>query len=380
MQHLQQIDTDHRYTVLVEPGDTWQPANPAWSTVECPYKRFSFNPLQLITLGLFIERLKPDLVHFSMTPQEPVWYLGPRVTTTHDLTMLRFARPGKLPTWLHAVRMGGYRFLFWYSHKVAKHIIVPSQYVAGDLSKLHAFAAPKITVTLEASEPPLSIKAKPAPGVRRPFIMHVGSPFPHKNIERLVEAFIVLKETQPKLQLVLIGKKEQYFERLEQTIASHPHRKDIVIPGFVPDESLKWLYQNAEAYVLPALSEGFGLPGLEAMTYGCPLVSSNATCSPEIYGNAAHFFDPNSVDDIAQKTLQVLTNKRLRQVLIKKGYARLKHFSWERMARQTLEIYSNALTPKMTTQEQFNAILQSSKPKKTNAVRKIRRLRNEQRK
>lgn len=339
MGHLQQLDTENRYTVLLEPGDHWEPHAENWSTKKCAYKRFSFNPLDLITFGLFIKKLKPDLVHFSMTPQEPAWPVGPRVTTTHDLTMLRFTRPGKHSRLVHGIRMIGYRFLFWYSHRAAREIIVPTQFVADDLAKLHPFAQNKITVTHEASEPPLGVKAEQPQKVHRPFIMHVGSPFPHKNIERLVEAFTILKENHPKLQLVLPGKKEQYFDKLEALIETHPYRGDIIIPGFVSDEELEWLYRNAEAYVLPSLSEGFGLPGLEAMAHGCPLVSSNATCLPEVYGDAAHYFDPESPDAIAKSIDEVISSEKQRKDLIQKGYIQLKKYSWNKMAAQTLEVY-----------------------------------------
>ena len=343
IEHLQQIDHDHRYIVLVEPDDEWKPFNPNWSTKGCTYRRFSFNPLHLITFGWFIQRLKPNLVHFSMTPQEPVWYFGKRVTTTHDLTMLRFVRAGKLPGWLHTLRMIGYRFLFWYSHRIDKHVFVPTQFVANDLIRLHPFTKAKVSVTYEASEPPLGVKAEQLRGVKEPFIMHVGSPFPHKNIERLVEAFEILKKKHPKLQLVLPGKKEQYFDKLEALIETHPYRGDIIIPGFVSDGELEWLYQNAEAYVLPSLSEGFGLPGLEAMAHGCPLISSNATCLPEVYGDAAHYFDPESPKDMYKKVDEVISDEKRRKELIHNGYIQLKKYSWGKMAEQTLEVYEQVL-------------------------------------
>lgn len=343
MEHLQHIDTKNRYTVLLEPDDEWRPLSSSWSTKACPFRRFSFNPLDLILLGVFIRRLEPDLVHFSMTPQEPVLSVGPRVSTTHDLTMLRFTRRGKYSRLVHKIRMTGYKFLFWFSHRVSKHIITPTQYVATDLAKHHPFTKDKITITHEASEPPHGIKAEQPQKVHTPFIFHVGSPFPHKNIERLTEAFTILKQSHPNLQLVLPGKREQYFDKIEALIETHPYRGDILIPGFVSDAELKWLYQNAEAYVLPSLSEGFGLPGLEAMAHGCPLVSSNATCLPEVYDDAAEYFDPKDVSDMASKVDKVISNEQRRKELIGKGYAQIKKYSWTKMAEQTLEVYESVL-------------------------------------
>ena len=345
IEHLQILDTQNRYTVLLKPGDTWRPSSPNWTTKKCDYALFSFNPLQLVTFGLFLRRLKPDLVHFGMTPQEPLWCPAKRITTTHDLTMLRFARPGRLPVWLHELRMMGYRFLFWHSHKVSARIIVPTKFVAKDLAKHHLFTSNKTSVTYEASEPPIKAVGQnlKVAKLTKPFLLHVGSPFPHKNIDRLVTAFEILKQKHPELRLVLAGKKEFYFEALEKHIATSKFRGDIIVPGFVSDAELKWLYQNAEAYVLPSLSEGFGLPGLEAMAHGCPLLSSNTTCLPEVYGDAAVYFDPKNIDDMTDAIGSIIGNSQLRKALVQKGYTQLKKYSWRRMAEETLAIYQNVL-------------------------------------
>ncbi len=360
LEHLQKIDKSNRYTVLLEPKDEWQPTAKNFAVLACPYKKFSFNPIDQITYARFLNKLKPDLVHFAMTPQEPVFYRGTRITTTHDLTMLRFTRAGRLPLPLHWLRMAGYRFLFWASHRASRAIIVPTEYVAQDLAKLHPFAAKKTVVTLESSEPPLQVESRKlkvesnASGedrsgssslVPRSFLLHVGSPFPHKNIERLVKAFTLLKEQFPELKLVLAGKKEYYFEQLAENIKNSSVESDIIIPGFVSDAELKWLYENASAYVLPSLSEGFGLPGLEAMVHGTPLASSSATCLPEVYGDAAIYFDPLDYKDMASKVAELLSNKALQKELIEKGHKQVKKYSWSHMAEQTLEVYESALNP-----------------------------------
>ena len=100
------------------------------------------------------------------------------------------------------------------------------------------------------------------------------------------------------------------------------------------------MYQNCKAYIYPSLSEGFGLPGLEAFQFGAPLVSSNSTCLPEVYGDAAHYFNPTDVNDMATKINDVLKSKKLRLSLIEKGKISLKKFSWAKMARETLEKYN----------------------------------------
>lgn len=342
VEHLQRGDTPYRYTVLVQPEDDWHPSNENFQRVESPYAQFSLNPLEQVGFARQLYSLKPDLVHFPMN-QQPVFYFGTVLTSCMDLTMLRFTRPGRTPLPVFWVKMAAYRFLFWYSLRKSRAIIVISDFVRRDLEKHYPFTKGHITRTYCASEPPLPGTAEPLKGVRAPFIMHVGSPFPHKNIERLIDAFTIMKQTHPDLQLVLAGKREYYFEQLEQWAQSNPHIDDIVFTGFIPDLELKWLYEHAEAYVLPSESEGFGLPGLEAMAHGCPLVSSNATCLPEIYGDAAQYFDPLDIADIAGQVGRVLDDPKLRKQLVKRGYARLEKFSWETMAQQTLSVYRKIL-------------------------------------
>lgn len=344
LEHLQQLDQTNRYTILLDPSDKWLPTAKNFEVKACVYKKFSFNLIDQLTFSRFIKALEPDLVHFTMTPQEPVFYSGKRVTTTHDLTMLRYARAGKLPEPIHKLRMLGYRFLLWHSHRVNQRIIVPTNFVKKDLSNYQPFTADKITVTLESSEPPLKVPSDPLAGVHQPFIMHVGSPFPHKNIERLIDAFSQLKETYPELQLVLAGKKEYYFEQLiNQKIADSKYSSDIIIPGFIEDSELKWLYENAECYTLPSLSEGFGLPGLEAMAHGTPLVSSNETCLPEVYGDAAEYFDPNDTDSLVEAVKLVLSDKKRADQLRHLGYKQIKKYSWQKMAEQTLAVYNQVI-------------------------------------
>jgi len=340
--YLQDIDQGNTYTVLVESGDDWQPSSANFRRADCDYSQFSFNPLQQIGFAWQLYRLKPNLVHFTMT-QQPLLYFGNIVTTTHDLTMLRYTRPSRFPAWLHAIGMSLYRFLFWWSHKKSKHIIVPTNYVAADVTTLHPFTKDKITVTYESGEPPIDAPAEPLPGVQKPFIMHVGAPFPHKNIRRLLDAFAIAKEYNPDLTLVLPGKMKDQFKRdFDGWLSGHSAKESIVTPGFVRDEQLKWLYQNAEAYILPSLSEGFGLPGIEAMVHGCPLVSSNATCLPEVYGEAAIYFDPTDVNDMASKINNVINDKEAQKQLIQNGHKRAAQYSWKRMAEQTLAVYKKS--------------------------------------
>lgn len=342
IEHLQTLSTPHRFTILIQPDDPLKLSATNFRTQPSPFPQFSLNPVNEFKFANQLRALNADLVHFTMT-QQPLTYRGNIVTTTHDLIMLKFVRAGKTPMPLFWLKKIGYRVLFLVAHKKSKRIIVPTKYVKKDLSSLYPFTASKIDVTYESGELPITEKSTPLKDVLKPFIMHVGSPFPHKNLSRLIEAFEIVQKTKPELQLVLAGKKEYYFEELEKWAKQRPSYKSIHFAGFVEDDKLKWLYDNTEAYVLPALSEGFGLPGLETMAHGTPLISSNAACMPEIYGDAAHYFDPEDTTEMAQAIQEVLDSPKLQQKLIKSGYEQIKKYSWKTMAEETLDIYNTAL-------------------------------------
>lgn len=342
VEYLQDLESPHRYTILVKPGDPWKMRAKNFKTVESAFPQFSLNILNDFKFTKQLKSLNPDLVHFTMT-QQPLTYRGDRVTTTHDLTMLRFVRAGKTPLPLFWLKKLGYRLLFYVSHKKSNKIIVPSKFVKQDLIERQPFTKDKIEVTYESGEPPLKLKATQPKSIKQPFIMHVGSPFPHKNLYHLVRTFEELKKDYPKLELVLAGKKEFYFNELEEWAKKRSSYKSIHFTGFIEDSELKWLYENAEAYVLPALSEGFGLPGLEAMSHGCPVASSNQTCLPEVYGDAAAYFDPTNLNDTVRAVKPILDDPKLRKKLIDNGYKRLKQFSWKKMSEETLDIYNQVL-------------------------------------
>jgi glycosyltransferase involved in cell wall biosynthesis len=173
--------------------------------------------------------------------------------------------------------------------------------------------------------------------------LYVGTAFPHKNLSSLLKIMPELLEKHPDLKLVLAGKKEQYYEKLHKAVRKLGLSDHVITPGFVSDAELKWLYTHCQAYVFPSLSEGFGLPGLEAMVHGAPVVSSNATCLPEVYGNAALFFNPENTEDISLKIERILSDTELRKDLIKKGYSQVKKYSWKKMAEETLGVYTKLL-------------------------------------
>lgn len=345
LHYLQEVDTDrsHRYTILLKPKDMdgWAPTSKRFTKVACPYKEFTF--AEQIGLLWQLIKLRPDLVHFTMV-QQPILYQGKVVTTMQDLTTLRFTNPSK-NTLVFKTKQWVYKWVNYIAARKSIAIITPTEYVKDDVARhMHANSR-KITVTLEAGD---TIEAAPEPMeelVGKEFIMYVGRPLPHKNLERLIDAFAVLKQSHPDLHLVLAGKRDVLFRRHERE-TKQKGIPDVHFTGFISDSQLRWLYEHCAAYVFPSLSEGFGLPALEAMSHGAPVACSNATCLPEVYGEAVNYFNPYDVEAIAKTIGDIIDKPKLREQLILKGKKQVKKYSWRRMAEQTLTIYKEALGEK----------------------------------
>lgn len=339
LHYLEIVDQENDYTILVRAKDVdyWKPTNPRFTVTVADFADYSFS--EQMGFKQLLDSLSPDLVHFCM-PQQPILYTGKHVTTIHDLTLLKTYNSDK--NWLvfHAKQFVG-RFVFKYVAKSSAHIIAISEYTKKDILDFVDIPADKITVTLEAAD---VIDTEPTPYAHpfKQFIMYVGSQSDYKNIKRLGDAHQALLSTHPNLGLILVGKVND-SAKINQTYFEKQGYKNILFTGFVSDEELAWLYSNTSAYIFPSLMEGFGLPGLEAMGYGAPVASSNATCLPEINGDAAIYFDPTSTEDMVEKINTLITDEALRKSLIQKGYAQFKKYSWERMAKQTHTIYMDAL-------------------------------------
>jgi len=344
LHYLQQIDTTKHYSVLVQAKDEtfWTPTNDNFLVKVADFDNYSF--AEQTKFKQFLDNLKPDLVHFCM-PQQPVLYTGRTVTTIHDLTLLQTYNSDK--NWLvfHAKQLVG-RFVFKRVARKSRLVLTGTQYVRGEVIKYTGVSPEKVIVTLEAADSPDSAPETYEPMVGQQYLMYVGSQSDYKNIRRLVKAHQSLLVSHPELKLVLVGKTTGINGKSaarNQTWVEANDYKNVIFTGFVPDSQLTWLYSHAAAYVFPSLMEGFGLPGLEAMAAGAPVLSSNATCLPEVYGEAAEYFDPLSVDDMANAIERVINDQDLRKRLVKRGHEQVKKYSWRRMAEQTHQAYMDAL-------------------------------------
>jgi len=340
VEYLHKLQPEHKVTLLAKPHrlDYLKQTAPNFTVIETPYKEFTFG--EQLGLKRQIESLKPDLVHFPFV-QQPIWYRGRVVTTMQDLTTVRFRNPLKNPIVFWA-KQQVYKWVNKRAAKKSVHIITISNFVKEDIEHYTHIPPEKITVTYEAADL-IPDPAEPMPSLEgKRFLMYVGRPLPHKNLDRLVQAFELLQKDQPDLWLALAGKKDELYERIAGR-AEARGVKNIVFTGFISEGQLRWMYEHCAAYTFPSLSEGFGLPALEALAHGAPLVSTNATCSPEIYGDAAVYFNPLDIRDMTTKIATVLADPILREELVEKGKAQAAKYSWQRMAEQTLEVYNQAL-------------------------------------
>ncbi len=331
----------YKFAVLVPSGTQkkWQKLYDKLEIRACDVK--SYSVAEQTKLIAALEACKPDLVHFTM-PQQPFLWMRPSVTTIHDLTLVRFENID-MNRLVYKMRKAVFVSLLRTIMSRSKAIITPTQYVKDDI--LNYFGAryePKITVTHEAGDP---VGAEPEvmkqfDGKR--FIFAVNNAFPYKNIQRIIDAFAELKKSQPDLHLLLAGKKDFFYEQLEEYVKEQ-NIPDVHFLGFISAGEKRWCYQNAVCYVSASLSEGFNISLLEAMYEQSPTVISNASCHPEVAGEASLYFDPHSTEELVEALTKVLSSDKLRQELIAKGNERVKEFSWQRMAEETVEVYRKAL-------------------------------------
>ncbi len=261
-----------------------------------------------------------------------------RVTFIHDLSPLHH------PEWHQFVSRTLQRIMLPSILRKSDYVLTNSNYTRDDIVKHFPITKNKITTTLLAKEsffkPSTNSQSLEELGITQPYLLHVGTIEPRKNLSLLVNAFNTIKHNFPSpLQLVFVGKKgwksSSFFEKLDRS----PFQSAIKIVGYIARETLIDLYSNAEAFVYPSLFEGFGLPLVEAMACGCPIISSNAACLPEITGPAGLHFSPTSEAQLV-KQLQLVLNsptkqKELRQLSLQQAAT----FHWDKTARETLAVF-----------------------------------------
>ena len=274
----------------------------------------------------------------------PLFYSGPKVATIHDMAM-------------HTMRdkytfMQGLtkNMLLEYTIKSASNLICNSKFTKKELLRYYPKVVDKITVIpmgidLPAVEISFDKRKKILKQlmIHRPYMLYVGTISPHKNIETLVRAFANIKMQGKDYQLIIAGKKGWMYDKIFECVEALGLNKDVVFTGFVTEEELETLYQEASFFVSASLYEGFGFPPLEAMVRGCATLVSDIDIFKETSQDAAIYCNPYDMDDIANKMLLLIENEQLKQTLKLKGKQRVKEFTWEKTARKTYEVYQDIL-------------------------------------
>ena len=341
VEHLAVLKPQLEVIVLTKPHrvDYLKKVAPSFDIQVADYKEFTF--AEQLGLKHRIKKLQPDLVHFGKDHQ-PILYRGKVVTTMHDLTTARFRNPNKNPL-VFKFKQLVYKFVVRRVARKSVAILTATRFVKDDVVAYTGVSSDKVFVTPEAADP-FDEPAEPIKAFEgKDFIMFNGRPLPHKNLERLIQAFARLHASHPDLYLMIAGKKDRSHATYEALARQLKVDDRVILTDWITDGQLKWAMEHTRAYVYPSLSEGFGLPPLEAMLNGAPVIASNTTCIPEVLGDAAHYFDPLDIQGMTDAINEVLTDKDLRAKLIKRGADQVKKYSWRRMAEQTLTVYEQVL-------------------------------------
>jgi glycosyltransferase involved in cell wall biosynthesis len=225
--------------------------------------------------------------------------------------------------------------------KRAAHIIAVSQNTKHDLVRYLKVPEDKVSVVYNGVDHNI-FKPCPKKPIDEPYILYVGSERPRKNLPRLLQAFSKIRADFPSLKLLKVGSPGRSYEFRKQTLREVESLRigdDVTFVDHIPEDDLPYYYSCASLLAYPSLYEGFGLPPLEAMACGCPVVTSNISSLPEVVGDAASMIDPYSVDALAKAMAEILVNVRLRGEMVERGLTRAKRFSWERTAEETLKVY-----------------------------------------
>jgi glycosyltransferase involved in cell wall biosynthesis len=288
------------------------------------------------SLGLPLHLLRNSYDLFHGTNYEiPFWSRRPTVVTIHDLSML-------LLSGVHREELvGRSRWRLPWMAKRASRIITPSNSIKKELCEAFGIQPDKVAVTPEAPRPIFKRREDPELlrrlGIDGDFILFVGTIEPRKNLHRLVEAFEqMLRNTSLSPKLVIAGGRGWMMDDFVVT-------DRVCLTGYLQDEDLCALYSSCTAFIYPSLYEGFGLPPLEAMACGAPVITSRTPALMETVGSAARLVDPEDIEDIARAMTEFLNDKNTREHYVELGSTHVKKFSWEQTALKTLEVYREVL-------------------------------------
>jgi glycosyltransferase involved in cell wall biosynthesis len=340
--HLSRIDRDTEYVLLCSPDDRGVVASLGENFRAVCEPAGAYSIREQISIPFRVRRAQVDLFH---APHYVLPALTPSrtIVTIHDCIHLMF--PQYLPNRLgHAYA----RASLWTAAHKSDRILTVSEASKRDILRFFNVRPEKIVVIPNAIDERFAIEPDEEHIVRTreryqlndQFVLYAGNIKPHKNLERLIEAFHRVRvRGLDHLKLLIIGDEIFKLQTLRRAVHRHKLHTHVRFLGFVPQETLAVLYRLASVFVFPSLYEGFGLPPLEAMASGTPVVTSNVSSLPEVVGDAALLVDPYDPEAIADGMMRALTDDELRADLRRRGFARAQAYSWDRSVRQIHDIY-----------------------------------------
>ncbi len=295
-----------------------------------------------------LNKEKCDIVWFTHF-NRPLLYFKPCVVTIHDTT-LSFYPGKKMGQWWRKL---AYKLVMTSAVRSAKHIITVSRNTRDDVVKLFGIASQKITPVWNGLSSDFHQCTEKEHEIVREkfqlseeFLLYTGVWREHKNLVRLLRAFAKVRKQNPAVELVITGRQDPHYPEVLETVKEFDLEKVVKFVGLVDFSDLQKLYSAATLYVFPSLYEGFGLPPLEAMAAGTPAVVSNSSAIPEVCGNAVEYFNPENVEEMAEKISFVLSNDNRKKELVENGFERIKEFDWDKCAEETLKILLEAVNLK----------------------------------
>lgn len=347
IQELEKIEGEDEFFIFLrrENYEEYVPQSPRFTKVLADFPWYGWR--EQLLFPRLLRRFKVDLMHFPHF-NVPLFYRRPFVVTIHDLILLHYptVKASELPPFLYWVKYLLYRIVIGSAIKRARIIFTVSEFTRRDLITAYPKAVGKICVAYEAADavcPLVSKEEEQAAlqmlglnfrGEGKSYVLYVGNAYPHKNLELLLRVASCL----PEKLFVCVGREDYFYRGLKERVKNE-HLNNVRFVGFVSDRLLPTLYREAESYFFPSLYEGFGLPALEALTFGTPVVSARAGALPEVVGEAGIFFNPKNLKETRDKLEMIGRNEGLRQRMIALGYKRVKQFSWASMAVATLRQY-----------------------------------------
>jgi glycosyltransferase involved in cell wall biosynthesis len=349
--HLAPIDRRNEYILFINEDNSRIVDQSNFTCVPFPKYIPLYSIQEQYWLPKVIREWRPDIFHcpnFNV----PLIQTVPCIVTIHDL--IYYLYPEQCPS-----KLAHYyaKCMLWYATHSARLVFTDSENSKQDLVKHFRIPAEKIHVILLAANRQccvpasgqLSEKLRGKYGITSAYIFYSGKHHPYKNIRTLLHAYSIHPEVYEKFQLVIAGKHDSRREALYTTAKALHCGNSIVFTDLVPEEELFELYQHARLFVFPSLYEGFGLPPLEAMACGVPVITSNAASLPEVAGDAAIQVDPLDIQALADAMRAVLTDQGLWENMKQKGLRRSQFFSWDTAATQLLQIYESFNNLKLET-------------------------------